>query len=332
MRCLLALAMLSLTCCDDGRAPAGPQAEAGAAKLTVSLSPLSPQSVGRVTAELTAADMDTLRQDLTIGADGTARGIISSIPVGAGRKVELSVYSTDDLRTHAGYTAGLTVVEAETLDVAIALLPLSGAVGVSGTILDSNETVTYAVTLNATWSEATHPRDFPNVPHFSGLIGVIHNSNVRFWEEGQLASNGIKDMSEVGKKVTLQGEFAIARRNGNAGNDISGGEVNPSPGRLTLDFEVERQFPLVTLVCMIAPTPDWFVGTNGLSLLNEDGTWKLREQVELFGYDAGTDSGTSYSSPNQATVPREPIAALAEGVFRVEGEVPRLGTFTFVRR
>jgi hypothetical protein len=30
-------------------------------------------------------------------------------------------------------------------------------------------TVTYELTFNAAWSEKTHPDDFPQNPHFSGL-------------------------------------------------------------------------------------------------------------------------------------------------------------------
>lgn len=326
---VLILVALSLGCSEE-RSAVGPDLDSGAAKVAVSLANLA--AAGRVEGVVTAADMDTLRVDLTVGTDRVARGVLSPIPVGTERRIELSVYSSDGLRTHGGFAGGLTVTESDTLEVAIALLPLSGAVGVTGTILDSNETVTYLVVFDATWSSATHPKGFPSVPHFSGLIGVNHNSNASFWTAGAAASEGIKDMAEEGKKVTLQGEFAVARRHGNAGTDISGGGVNPTPGSVTLEFEVERRFPLVTLVSMVAPSPDWFVGTSGLSLLDEAGNWKRQAVAQLFAYDAGTDGGVSYSSPNQALEPRLPIAALGGAPFLVEGSVPPLGTFTFVKR
>jgi hypothetical protein len=37
----------------------------------------------------------------------------------------------------------------------------------------------YRLTFNATWSAQTHPNDFPPSPHFSGLIGMTHNSNAQ---------------------------------------------------------------------------------------------------------------------------------------------------------
>jgi hypothetical protein len=326
------LIMLILAACADSRSSVGPDAEAGAARIAVPLGPLEGQAVVRFAAVITAADMDTVRRDLTVGQDAVARGLIAPIRVGLGRKIELYVYSTEDLVTHYGFSGGLVVLDGDTLQVQIALLPLSGALGVNGTILESNETVQYTVVFSASWSSSTHPVGFPTLPHFSGLVGVNHNANVSFWDSGQVASNGIKAMAEEGMKVPLQLEFDGAREHGNAGINISGGEVNPSPGALSLNFSVTPQFPLVTLVCMIAPTPDWFVGTTGVSLMDSAGNWLPRLQVELYPYDAGTDSGSTFRATNQPTEPRVPIAPITWAPFRVDGGVPAIGTFTFTRR
>ena len=61
---------------------------------------------------------------------------------------------------------------------------------------------------------------------------------------------------------------------------------------------------------MIAPSPDWFVGVSGLSLL-VDGVWVEQRVVELYPYDAGTDGGTSYTSANEPTVPPEEIRRIS---------------------
>jgi hypothetical protein len=97
-----------------------------------------------------------------------------------------------------------------------------------------------------------------------------------------------------------------------------------------LDFDVSRDYPLVTLVTMVAPSPDWFVGVSGQSLI-VNGDWARELAVPLFAYDAGTDSGVSFLSPDQVTAPRENVFRLTEGPFRVGGAVPPLGTFTFRR-
>ncbi len=45
----------------------------------------------------------------------------------------------------------------------------------------SAEEAKYELTLNALWSSATHPVDFPSSPHFSGLIGMTHNGDVQIF-------------------------------------------------------------------------------------------------------------------------------------------------------
>ncbi len=81
---------------------------------------------------------------------------------------------------------------------------------------------------------------------------------------------------------------------------------------------------------MIAPSPDWFVGVSGLSLI-ANGQWSEQLVVPLFAYDAGTDSGASYTSPNSDTQPRANIQRIETLPFLVDSEVPSIGTFTFVR-
>jgi hypothetical protein len=82
---------------------------------------------------------------------------------------------------------------------------------------------------------------------------------------------------------------------------------------------------------MIAPSPDWFVGVSGLCLC-EGNAWADSVIVDLFPYDAGTDGGTTYLSPDRDTDPPDPISRIEGSPFAVDGEVAPLGTLTFVRR
>lgn len=190
---------------------------------------------------------------------------------------------------------------------------------------------TYTVTFTSTWSAATHPLDFPTTSaHYSGLIGATHTSAVVFWRGGELASPGIKDMAELGSKSPLTDEIAAAISSGTARYEISGGGLRPSPGQLTHDFSITDTHPLVSLVTMIAPSPDWFVGVADLPLLQND-RWVDSLTVELRGWDAGTDHGTTYIATDVPATPHVPIAPLVDGPFLVGGVVPPLGTFTFVR-
>ena len=191
-------------------------------------------------------------------------------------------------------------------------------------------TARYRVLFNATWSAATHPNEFPSTPHFSGLIGGTHNDQVKFWETGQNATPGIKSMAETGAQRLLAGEVRDAIQRGTAEHVLAGGGIGRSPGLVSLEFEISQEFPLVTLVSMIAPSPDWFVGVRDLNLL-ESGDWVGSLTRELLPYDAGTDSGVSFNSPNAPTVPPQPIRRITERPLGNGRTAAPLGTFTFTR-
>ena len=77
----------------------------------------------------------------------------------------------------------------------------------------SDYTAQYRVVFDATWSQSTHPTNWPANPHFSGLVGATHNGNVHFWRDGEAASEGIRLMAELGQKTTLLNEigFSVVR-------------------------------------------------------------------------------------------------------------------------
>lgn len=190
----------------------------------------------------------------------------------------------------------------------------------------SAATVSYTVTFDATWSQSTHPNAYPAGAHFSSLIGGVHSNAVSFWNPGGLASAGIEQMAEIGGTTALRNEVQTAINAGTASAVIQGSGVN-SPGSTSSTFQVTAEFPLITLVTMVAPSPDWFVGVHGFDLRNGGG-WTNYASVDLFPYDAGTEQGTGFSLSNPDTVPHQPIALL--GTPFTAGD-PRLGTFTFTR-
>ena len=185
-----------------------------------------------------------------------------------------------------------------------------------------NDTATYRVTFESTWNNETHPhQNFPSNAHFSSLIGAVHNAQTTFWQTGDFATPGIESMAETGGTSILRSEVQEEIGRNNALAVLSGSGMIDS-------FEVSQMFPLVTLVTMIAPSPDWFIGVSNLSLLDEQGQWRERHTVTLYPYDSGTDSGVDYTSPNANTNPPELIS-------RIRGEFPfsnePIGTFTFTR-
>jgi hypothetical protein len=196
----------------------------------------------------------------------------------------------------------------------------------------SDFTARYQVVFKATWSQQTLPTNWPANAHFSGLVGGTHSANVRFWRDGETASEGIRLMAELGQKTTLLNEIAPAITNGTAHLQLSGGGISPSPGSVSLTFPqpMTRDYPLVTLVSMIAPSPDWFVGVDSLNMI-ENGQWVTNKVVTLYGRDAGTDSGVTFTSPDQVTVPREVVTAFTGFPALQDGVIIPFGTFTFTR-
>lgn len=117
----------------------------------------------------------------------------------------------------------------------------------------------------------------------------------------------------------------------NKGRVIFGGTNSDS----IPNIEVRRDYPLVSFISMIAPSPDWFIGVHNLSLCNTTtGKWKDREVKDLFPYDAGTDSGPRFKSPDAKTDPPEDIHLLTnkiEGSLKGNLTVKKFATFTFVK-
>ena len=188
----------------------------------------------------------------------------------------------------------------------------------------------YRLTFNATWSAQTHPNEFPSSAHFSGLIGVTHNGNAMLFANGEIASDGIKNMAERGIKNPLQSEIQNFISNGTADTLISGGGIGTSPGEVSLEFEIASSHPLVSVVSMLAPSPDWFIAVSNINLL-ENKEWVTSKTITVDIYDAGTDGGDTFRSPDMPTDPRVPIFVITTPPLAVDSVVAPLGSITFTK-
>ena len=63
----------------------------------------------------------------------------------------------------------------------------------------------------------------------------------------------------------------------------------------------------------------------------ENGQWVTNKIVTLYGRDAGTDSGVTFASPDQVTVPRGAVTAFAGFPALQDGVIVPFGAFTFTR-
>lgn len=198
----------------------------------------------------------------------------------------------------------------------------------------SGQTARYRVEINNTWSEETHPGRFPFEAHFSWFGGVTHNAEVSFWEEGRLASPGMAQMAETGFTTILLREADLAINAGTAHSKLDypwwfcpDGTSATQCGETTVELDVDSDFPLVTLVSMLGPSPDWFVGVSGLSL-RENGAWVDEVVVDLFPYDGGTRSANQFLLGGPITSPPDPITLIPSNRRHLIGSAS-LGTMRF---
>lgn len=156
---------------------------------------------------------------------------------------------------------------------------------------------TYRVTFAANWTPVRFSTNFPPGPHFSPLIGATHNEKVIFWQTGTPASLGIERMAESGSTSPLSSEIGTAINSGTAQFLLRDSRLSSGTSRISFEFNIEQSHSTVTLVSMIAPSPDWFVGVSDVNLF-AGGKWAETATRNLRLYDAGTDAGTRFTSLN----------------------------------
>jgi len=195
----------------------------------------------------------------------------------------------------------------------------------SGRVTSAPATATYEVRFEADWSALTHPGAYPASAHFSALVGASHGEGADLWRPDEIASPGIERMAELGATSTLAAEAQALIDAGQAGAVILGSGA-ASPGSTTISqFLVSDAFPYVSLVTMIAPSPDWFTGVHGLSLV-ADGQWRTKITVNLYPYDAGTDDGATFTAADIEAVPHRPVDRVTD--VPLDNGIP-LGRFIF---
>ena len=192
----------------------------------------------------------------------------------------------------------------------------------------SPETAQYKITFVSGWSEETFPTDFPSNPHYSKLVGSSHNSNYTLWKEGTKATEGFKEVAETGGVTKITEELESAKSSGLVyAFTVAEGGIPSSPGQGEITVTVHKKFPLLSIVTMIAPSPDWFVGFYDLKLQNE-GEWITTKTLEANPWDAGTDGGLTYTSDNDPLDPPVNIFPITSSPFPLQDEKPSsLGSF-----
>ena len=84
-------------------------------------------------------------------------------------------------------------------------------------------------------------------------------------------------------------------------------KTDPTATR-TMVITAKDMYSKVSVIAMIAPSPDWFVGVDSVELCGNDGKWKESvSAISLPAWDAGTDSGTMFVTADVETTPKDVV-------------------------
>lgn len=173
----------------------------------------------------------------------------------------------------------------------------------------AEEAATYKVTIKTEFKKDNFKnRHFPKNPHFSPVVITSHSPNFDLFKMGSMATTGVKNVAETGNPTVLNGEIDQSQM---LGFNLERTQTRGLMGvdEVSAEITLTKDYPLVSLISMIAPSPDWVIGVSGLSLLKGE---KFIDKLELplYAIDAGTDSGMYYESDNSQTMPQGMISLL----------------------
>lgn len=195
--------------------------------------------------------------------------------------------------------------------------------------------VKYRVELTPLWTKENFPFEYPDTslihkPHFSGLIGAAHNAKLHLFMEGQMPSPGLERLSEEGKHAPLDAEINAAITAGDALALTESDPLKDFSQTATTEVTVDDAHPMVSLVAMIAPSPDWFAAVSDVNLM-ENGAWVASKTVDAAAWDSGGDDGTTYLAGDKDNNPKKPTSLNKGSHFMKDGKSMPVGRITFTR-
>lgn len=203
----------------------------------------------------------------------------------------------------------------------------------AGAPMDAAE---YTLVFRSNWTKSNHPFEYPAAgavtgPHFSGIIGTSHNGSYSLFRDGSTPTPGLEKLSEEGKHSPLDEEIRAAIANGSAGALFETGGLRDFNDSLVTTVRVDASHPMVSLVAMIAPSPDWFAGVADLNLM-DNGQWVASKIVQLYAWDSGGDEGTTYKAPDSDNNPKKPTMQATSRHFVKDGVPVPVATVTITRK
>lgn len=181
-------------------------------------------------------------------------------------------------------------------------------------LLTTDNTATYSCTLTNTWSATTHPIDYGNIAnsaHWSPPVLVTHNREYELWAPDSLASPGIELVAEAGVTGAIESELSAAQSEGNVGEFVVGEDQFNAfdPPQTLSNIQLSPEFPLLSSISMVAPSPDWFTGIPNFAPF-DGGVWYESFDIATGPWDAGTETGETYALNNDPEPVQLPIAQI----------------------
>ena len=146
--------------------------------------------------------------------------------------------------------------------------------------------------------------------YFTPLLVTAHTSDAMLYKLGEAASDELQAMAEGGSLDGLVG--IVGSIGANTMANPAGGLLAPASSTMTSLMTAEGNTQL-SIVGMMLPTNDGFVGLNSWTIPTEAGTY----HVYLNAYDAGTEANNELvkngsGAPGELGIPASPGVAPGE--------------------
>lgn len=137
--------------------------------------------------------------------------------------------------------------------------------------------------------------------YFTPLLIAAHPSDVRLFTSGEAASMNLQTMAEGGDISGLAAD--LTAENATISENAAGGLLGPGASAMApLNTDAAPENTNLSVVAMMLPTNDGFIGLNNISIPTEPGTYTYNVNA----YDAGTEANDEIRGGGAPGVPGFP--------------------------
>jgi hypothetical protein len=172
-------------------------------------------------------------------------------------------------------------------------------------------TAKYRAYFTGTWEDGVQSDDFPANAMFSPFTFASHTMDYTMWRPMLMAEEGVKDVAETGNNTRLVYELNRYKEAGKVYDiQTTMGPTDPN-GTAHAYVYTNTKFRLISMISMIFPSPDWFIGLYNIDMcVTDTAKWMGKRTINLYAWDAGTDSGKRFESLDDETDPAEYITLI----------------------